>query len=164
MGLSPTRPSAWPVIPPVEVAAATRPPASRAAAPTVPWRAAAARPSSHPVQLLLARLGDEVAALDHVKSVALQERDVRVDEQDVLGVLHHGAGEPDRVPGVLGGGDRARPPGSGHHRGVQLRLSRRGERGAAAGVEQRIVLEHFHAGAHGVQGAAAGREHLPPAR
>ncbi len=45
MGLSPTRPSAWPVIPPVDVAAATRPAVSRATAPTVPCRAATARPS-----------------------------------------------------------------------------------------------------------------------
>ncbi len=35
-GLSPTRPGALPRVPPVEVAAASRPPRSRATQPTVP--------------------------------------------------------------------------------------------------------------------------------
>ena len=161
IGESPTRPSAWPTIPPVDVAAATRPLASRATAPTVPWRAAAARPVHHSLQLLPPRLGDEVVALDHLKSVALKERDIRVDDEGVLGVLHHGAGQPDRVLGVLGRGDRARKPGSCHHRRVELGVSRRGERGAAASVEQRIVLKYFNARADGVQRAAARCEHLP---
>src|SRR3984957_8811443 len=95
------------------------------------------------VQLLLARLGDEVVALDHLKSAALKERDVRVDDENVLSTLHHDAGDPDRVPGVLGCGDRTRKSGSSHHRCVELSVSRRGERGAAAGIEQRIVLKYF---------------------
>jgi len=66
---------------------------------------------------------------------ALKERDVGVDDEDVLSLLHHGAGEPDRVPGVLGRGDRTREPRSCHHRGVEFSVSRRGERGATASVE-----------------------------
>ena len=113
------------------------------------------------VQLLLTRLGDEVAAIDHGKPVPLQERNVRVDDEDVVGVFHHGAGERDRVPGVLGCGHRTGLPGPGHHRCVQLRLRRRGEGGPAAGVEQWIVLEYGHGGTDGVQGPAARGQHLP---
>jgi hypothetical protein len=115
----------------------------------------------HALQLLLARLGDEVVALDHLESITLKELDIRVDDEDVIGVLHHGAGEPDRVPGVLGCGNRTRKSGSRHHRRVELSVSRRGERGAKAGIEQRIVLKHLHARAHGVQGIAACSEHPP---
>ena len=46
----------------------------------------------HSLQLLPPLLGDEVAGFGHLKSVALEERDIRGDDEGVLGVLHHGAG------------------------------------------------------------------------
>ena len=49
--------------------------------------------------------------LDHLESAAVNKPGIRVDDENVLGLLHHGAGEPDRVPGVFGGGDRARESG-----------------------------------------------------
>ena len=71
----------------------------------------------------------------------------------------HLAGGADRVAGVPGRGDRPGAPVAGHDAGVELGGAGGGQRGAAAGVEQRVVLELLDGGADRVEGAAAGGQH-----
>ena len=113
MGESPTRPQRLPVMPPVEVAAATLPWASSATAPTVPKATRSfsfsAEPREQPMQLLLAHRRAEVFVGDQLH--ALQPREFLgacAHEHHVRRVIHDQARERDRVLHMLEPGDRAR--------------------------------------------------------
>ena len=69
-GESPTRPRRWPIVPPVEVAAASRPSRSRATAPTVP----AAQPEVAGGEHLALAVGDQPRRVAQLDAVVGRER------------------------------------------------------------------------------------------
>ena len=78
----------------------------------------------------------------------------------MLGAFHHRARRQHRVARTENAGDRAGGPVEAvHHRGVHLVAAGRGIDGAAAGVEQRVVLQRHHRGRHRVQRRAAAGQH-----
>ena len=156
-GESPTRPRRWPIVPPVEVAAASRPSRSRATAPTVP----AAQPRSPEASTVALAVGDQPRRIAELDAVVGRERARRrAHEQHVVAVAQHRAGGADRVAHALHAGHRADVAARAlHHRRVELDPAVLGQRGAAARVEDRVVLEHDDRGLDRVERAAAGREH-----
>ena len=67
---------------------------------------------------------------------------------------------------MAGGGQACNSPGGAvrfaHHGGVQFIAARGGEDGAAASVEQRVVLHDFDRRLHGIhRGSAGGEDGLP---
>ena len=166
IGVSPTRPGNLPVMPPVEVAAARSPRQSRATAPTVPCRRASSSSATLPAQSLLqgapARLGMEIAGLGEGEPLlAGQRQRALADQQHVRRVLHDGPRRQHRVSRSEDAGDGTGPPlPPFHHRGVHFLGAGGGEHGAAAGIEQRVVLERDDGGGHRVERGAAGGENV----
>ena len=111
IGESPTRPGCLPLVPPVEVAAATPPRASRATAPTVP----------PPLERALALGGPEPRLGRGVQpGLARELRGRLADEHHVPALLEHGARGEHRVANPAQRGDRARGAvGAAHHRRVE---------------------------------------------
>jgi hypothetical protein len=129
-------------MPPVEVAAARWPQASRATAPTV---RDPARQRGQPL-LLGALGGDEVLRRRlFQRQLAREAIGAVADQQYVLGAVHHRARQTDRMRRRLRGShcaSRARAPV--HDRGVEFGDAVGIQHRAAAGVEQREVLEVAH--------------------
>jgi hypothetical protein len=84
------------------------------------------------------------------------------DEQHRLVVLGETPGERDRIRDARHGGHRAATETIAFHdRRVHLHRARRGQHGAAPGVERRIVLERANGRLHRVDGPAARGENAP---
>ena len=151
-GESPTRPSRWPDTPPVDVAAARRPSASRATAPTVP-RAPAASPSLSASSASRSRsVTNHVSFSKASPAVAANSIAGGADEQHVAALGEHRARRADRVAHAAHGRHRAGGArGAVHDRRVELDAAVLGQRGAAPGVELGVVLEHDDGGLDGVE-------------
>lgn len=107
------------------------------------------------LQLATPGVGDEVSAVHQVDAGSGDHVVGRLHQQDMRCGVHHVPGHSDRVPGLPHHRDRPRTPVAGHDRGVHLDSSLQCERGAPAGVEQRVVLEGADGRADGVHRGAA---------
>jgi len=84
------------------------------------------------------------------------------DQQHVLAVVQHAAGERDRVDDAADAGDGAAVEAIAfHERGVHLDGAGRRQHGAVAGVEAGVIFEHTHGGLDGVERAAVLGQHAP---
>ena len=112
IGVSPTRPGSFSCMPPVEVAAARWPRASRATAPTVPTSCraaadAAGRSARRLPARALPRRHEQRVVVRGDPDLARERRRARAGEEHVVRPLHDRARERDRVPHVLHDRDRA---------------------------------------------------------
>src|SRR5262249_55290652 len=124
---SPTRPGSLPDVPPVDVAAAMVPARSSATAPTVPPAGAAGSPQPG------RRRGGAAEGTRAVQGTG-------AGVEGVAPIVENAARERDRVAAARDGGHRARPERIAlHDGGVRLHGARRGEHGAPARVEARMV-------------------------
>ena len=158
------RPGILPVIPPVLVAAARHAGgvagdgAHRAVAVGVV--AGPAARGQHALQRVPPAGRVEIGVVGEHHAVGAEKLQcARAGEQDVGRVVHDGAGSQDGVAGPADAGHGAGAQRGAVHDGrVHLVHAGRGEDGAVAGVEQRVVLQRHDAGGDRVQRRAAGRQ------
>jgi len=80
----------------------------------------------------------------------------RPDQQHVIGLLHHAAGDRDRIAGGTNAGDGTGPQIAAiHDRGIQFEGPLDRHHRPPSGVEQRIVLEHANRFLDGIQRRAS---------
>jgi hypothetical protein len=80
-------------------------------------------------------------------------------QKHVLGVLHHGTREFDRILDMRQAADRSgHSRGAVHDGGIQLVVAVESEHRAMARVEQRIVLEQHDGPRHRIEAGAAARK------
>src|SRR5262249_17488150 len=161
---SPTRPRGLPARPPVDVAAATRPRPSRATAPTVSPGASPARLQRWRAAAVTSASGATSASpCWRARSAAARAPPHPPPPPTLASLVLAVARQARRLGPPRAGPHGARAQaGSFHHRGAELARPVLGEHRPEAGVEVRIFLQHADRGAHGIERAAARREHRPP--
>src|SRR6266508_3307370 len=159
--LSPTRPESFPMVPPVDVAAAMVPLRSRATAPTVPPRVSRLEATSAWRRCWRSVTSDAVSHSGtpteraNARAPSPTSRTWRRRPEDA-------AHECDRIRDARDGRDgTALEMIAFHDRCVHFDRAVAGENRAATRVEARVVLERAHRAFHGVQRRAAGREDVP---
>ncbi len=153
-------------MPPVDVAAASRPPASSATAPDRPdmrnGQRGQRRIAAADALELLPALGRVEVARGHERESAAggEFLSAGAGQHDVSGLLHHRARKFDRIldPGEAADGAGVQIAAV-HDRGVQFVAAVEREYRAAARIEQGVVLEQHDGAGYRIDARAAGLQH-----
>jgi hypothetical protein len=170
IGLSPTRPGNFPVMPPVEVAAARSPMAvagNRTHRPVpallvVSLGKAASAAFEFDLQRAPALFGEEIGGFGEGDTVLAAKRQRALANQEHTSRMFHDRARcQNRVARSEDAGHRTCATiATVHYRRVHFLGAGRRKHAASPGVEQRNIFEHNHRPGHGIKGAIPAREDI----